>query len=519
MQDYAINSIGETHQNEKAKKGQKKNSAGGYSFKLDDFARLRRFLILGSDSNTFYATKQKLTQENVKSLDKALGKDYVRAIDTIVDINVQGLAPKVDSQIFALAYASVNGKKDVRKYALSHLTKVCRTGTHLFMFLQYRKQLGGKWGTLMREAVKAWYNQPVDKVALQVVKYRNREGWTHLDALRLSHPTPASEVQDAIFKFAKDGTVSSAAPAIIHDHFRMSHATSNNDVIDIIKEVPGIPRESIPTQYLKDPLVWESMLPGMPMTAMIRNIRNMAKYGVFNNKKNVDIVCDKLTSEDLIRKARVHPIHILLALGAYKPFNGSADHPVNMKIVGALDEAFHLAFHNAEPTGKRILIGLDVSSSMDWGEVATGITPCVASSAMCLVTAATENCEIYGFTTSFRRMKFNRGYSIEQAIRETKSMSFGGTDCSLPMEYARKYKKKVDAFIIYTDSETWAGRIHPFQSLKKYRAETGINAKLIVVGMVSNGFTIADPSDPGMLDVVGFDASAPVLMNNFIKGL
>lgn len=29
--------------------------------------------------------------------------------------------------------------------------------------------------------------------------------------------------------------------------------------------------------------------------------------------------------------------------------------------------------------------------------------------------------------------------------------------------------------------------------------------RLVVVGMISNGFTKADPDDPGRLDVVGFD--------------
>ena len=36
--------------------------------------------------------------------------------------------------------------------------------------------------------------------------------------------------------------------------------------------------------------------------------------------------------------------------------------------------------------------------------------------------------------------------------------------------------------------------------------------------MVSNGFTIADPEDGGMLDVVGFDAEAPGAMSDFIAG-
>ena len=44
-------------------------------------------------------------------------------------------------------------------------------------------------------------------------------------------------------------------------------------------------------------------------------------------------------------------------------------------------------------------------------------------------------------------------------------------------------------------------------------------AKLVVVAMVSNGFTIADPDDAGMLDVVGFDSAAPALIADFAKTL
>jgi len=43
----------------------------------------------------------------------------------------------------------------------------------------------------------------------------------------------------------------------------------------------------------------------------------------------------------------------------------------------------------------------------------------------------------------------------------------------------------------------------------------GIGAKLIVVGMVSSGFSIADPDGAGMLDVVGFDTAVPQLMSHF----
>jgi 60 kDa SS-A/Ro ribonucleoprotein len=86
------------------------------------------------------------------------------------------------------------------------------------------------------------------------------------------------------------------------------------------------------------------------------------------------------------------------------------------------------------------------------------------------------------------------------------------------MTVALERKLKFDAFVVLTDNETWAGNIKPFQALRKYRDAMGIDARLIVVGMTATPFSIADPSDRGMLDVVGFDASAPAFMSDFIRG-
>jgi hypothetical protein len=72
--------------------------------------------------------------------------------------------------------------------------------------------------------------------------------------------------------------------------------------------------------------------------------------------------------------------------------------------------------------------------------------------------------------------------------------------------------------VIYTDSETYMGKIHPQAALEQYRAATGIDAKLIVVGMTSNCLTIADPKDLNTLNLAGFDTATPRLINDFIGG-
>jgi 60 kDa SS-A/Ro ribonucleoprotein len=98
-------------------------------------------------------------------------------------------------------------------------------------------------------------------------------------------------------------------------------------------------------------------------------------------------------------------------------------------------------------------------------------------------------------------------------------LPFGGTDCSLPMQHALATGLEIDTFVVYTDNETWHGEIHPYQALLEYRQRTGIDARLIVVAMTATGRTIADPRDPGMLDVAGFDSAVPALIGNFARGL
>ena len=115
-------------------------------------------------------------------------------------------------------------------------------------------------------------------------------------------------------------------------------------------------------------------------------------------------------------------------------------------------------------------------------------------------------------------MNLSRKQRLDDVLKAVDKIPMGATACALPMLWASKTKAKVDVFVIYTDNETWFGSVHPTQALRQYREETGIAAKLIVVGMVANKFTIADPNDAGMLDVVGFDSSAPQLMSEFALG-
>ena len=60
------------------------NSAGGFAWAVDDWTRLRRFLVLGSEGGSYYATERKLTRENAKAVERCLAEDGPRAVAEIV---------------------------------------------------------------------------------------------------------------------------------------------------------------------------------------------------------------------------------------------------------------------------------------------------------------------------------------------------------------------------------------------------------------------------------------------------
>lgn len=520
---------------------QVKNSAGGYSFAVDDWSRLDRFLTLGSEGGSYYATERKLTIENAAVITRLLKGHGERVVERVVAISESGRAPKNDPAILALAMCAKKGDEPTRKAAFAAVPRVCRIGTHLFHFAEYIRAFGG-WGRGTRNAIARWYDAKDAKdLAYQAVKYQSRDGWSNRDLLCLAHPSGTSKEHKAIYNWIVRGegmgeVWEKGSPVELVWAFERAKTADEAETIRLIREY-RLPRECVSTQHLKSAAVWEALLPHMKPEALVRNLGKMTSIGLLAPMSNaVSTIVGKLSDEELLKKARLHPIKVLAALLTYQAgrgVKGSLTWSPVSQVVDVLDAAFYKTFQAIEPTGKRTLLALDVSGSMGMGECAgvPGLTPRVGSAAMSLVTAATEKDHAFvAFTNTGARRSMHHGYAagispltisprqrLDDVVRTVSNIPFGGTDCALPMLWAKENKIAVDTFCVYTDSETWAGSIHPVQALRDYRQATGIGAKLIVIGMVANEFSIADPDDAGMLDVVGFDTAAPSIMADFSR--
>jgi 60 kDa SS-A/Ro ribonucleoprotein len=531
-------------------------AGGGYVFQVGDIERLRRFLILGNEGGTYYASESKLTRKNAQCVLRALAHDGKVVVDMAVDISDKGLAPKNDPAIFVLALASVDSNAEVRKYALAALPKICRIPTHLFTFAQYRQDIGGGWGRGMRAAVAKWYtDQTPAQLAVNALKYPSRNGWSHRDLLRLAHPAAKDEATKAVFDAisAPDGGERLGPQKVKGEKGAVRGEGKGWEALRSIPAVDGwlylrrvdevakemgvnpvvaaagkirsarLQREMVPTELLTKPEVWDALLPNLGYTALLRNLGNLSKCGLLAPlSEAAKYVEAKLGSEDAIRGARVHPFSVLLAARMYaggKGFKGKGEWTAVPQVVDALDHAFDLSFGTIVPTGKRYILGIDVSSSMSYSVSENSpISAAEAAAAFAMITARTEQqYAIMGFAHTFKDLKITAKDSLATVLKKTKDQNFGSTDCALPLRWAREAKIEADVVLVYTDNEMNTGPTHVTTELAKYRQAIG-PIKLGVVGFTATESTVADPKDLGQMNFVGLDASLPQAINAFVTG-
>lgn len=538
----------------------------GYVFATGDWAQLERFLILGADSGTFYAGKQTHGMQNCDVASRCIAEDGVRAVRMAVEISDQGRGIKNAPSILVLAMASAQGNDAARAEAHRSLAKVCRIPTDLFQFCETVDKMRS-WGYGLMNAVSSWYlDRPAMQLAYQLTKYPGRtvvEGdpktrWDHSNVLHMCHPyrfakermTPARAlVLRKLYPWKQNNEENpmSPPPATVIGQYRQLREDYDrvfeflDGLADLRTETNparlaalihkhNFVREHLPTEALQHKAVWEALMANMPLGALMRNLGKLTSLGLLGVpfKDNSKGVVERITSEEYIKHSRVHPAAIMLTLRQYGKGHGdkgSLTWSPDVKVMGALDDAFYKSFNYLPPTGKNFLIAVDVSGSMSgaascWADCtgAPGVAPREAAACIAMVVARVEqNHHLVGFSNGLVDIPIHPRDRLETVIDKMSRIPMGGTDCSAPIVAATANKWPVDCFVSITDNETNCG-VHPSQALEQFRQKSGRDAKAVVGAMVANNRTIFDPNDMNSLMVVGFDTNVPKLISAFAGG-
>lgn len=473
---------------------------------------LERFLLMGSVGPTYkandkFADYSAQDQTAVKTIFEVCPE---QAIDVLTKVIVGRKAPRKPPVLLAIAAALTVDSLKARAEDLAKAS--VHIATDQFVLTKFILGYGrGKGRSFKRQANILYsrldtpeHNRGRELLALNMVKYRSRADWSHRDLLRVSHYKPSKENNDLFRWVVGKGP---AAHPLIQGYEHASSVTTEAQALDVLRQYPALPFEAFPTEVLKSHDLWEALLPNLGNSAIIRNLGRLSSLGVNLHPYEGDI---------LEAAKNLHPVASLSAWRVYtkgRGEKGSLTWPVDKRVGEVLEQGFVQSFGQLKRSEAKVCFGLDVSGSMDTNSsTVAGLNCREVAAAMAMVAMKQQPYMVFGFGSTLTPLEIRDTWSLSQVIDYMKGIRFGSTDCSLPMRHCTANGfSDVDLFAIYTDNET-NQRIKPSEALNTYRNNFNPNAKLATVALQGGAFSIADPSDPGQVDFIGFDPSVPSVM-------
>ncbi len=468
--------------------------------RVENWALLDRFLILGSEENSYRVGRRELDVDQALAVRACLKIDGPRVVRTILDGSAR------DPALFVLALAASPKFADpqTNAAALDALPLVARTGVQLRKFAAFCTKLRG-WGRSLRSAIAEWYvTKPASELARQLLEHEKEPLWSHRDLLRLSHPRPATPVHNALFQWVVEGKPGHLATSEMLDgQLRPMHAfelakraRTEAEIVHLIEDY-RMTTEMVPSRWKTSARVWETLLDTMSYLDLVRKLGHLTAIGLVRPQSaTTALVVARLLDRKRVANSRTHPIALL---DAFRTYRQGGEPPVRWtpveSVIEALNTAFYMSFDNVEPSGKQIFLAVDRSCSM-------GLAQCVGMPSLSAAMGSLALSMIY--------TKTEQRLTVE---------SFQGPPGVAPLaiEDALNRGLSIDAFVVLTDRDHSTGST-PGRTLEKYRQAMGLSTKLALIAMAADRCGMTDPNDPLQMSVAGFDASVPEIVAEFIRG-
>jgi 60 kDa SS-A/Ro ribonucleoprotein len=532
-----------------------------------------------------------------------------QVLDIVRDIYISGRAPKQDMTIYVHALLCRSEDNVLRAAALRFLKEYRTISQIYSWKNIHSKipNADGKitkgFGRAVKRNLNEWIlSKTPDALAYQATKYMSRGEWGIVDLMKCIH-TKTGTGDNRVFK-DKDGNVienknkcegvcesnKNHVPAkpidlvlryIIEgvepmNELAFEYDLTNEPVYKYLKAIDhaktmtnfdktkkanllikiiqkfNLTREQVPTEALSNPMVMAALLTDenrtkitMPMTALLRNLANITRIGVFEENPDIlELVIQHMQNKEVISKSRIHPVNVLTAWFTYRQGHGKMSKHSwipNERINAVLEEIFYLSFKNVKPTGKRICFLIDGSGSMSSESLCDGITNAEAAALMAMVFSRAEansdkpvQHSFYIFTAERKggyggygggstgltdvSDKIHAKSTFNDVFTATQRSDWGMTDISKGITEAAKYNHVYDGFVVLTDNDVNSG-IKPSVALQQYRTKMKLPTKLAVVATLMSDLSVADPKDKGMMDFCGFDSHCPKLLQEFFTDI
>jgi 60 kDa SS-A/Ro ribonucleoprotein len=356
------------------------------------------------------------------------------------------------------------------------------------------------------------------------------------DVLRMARPTPRDNARRALFGWLTNKPVEKWAPASTDelpaearalDAYRK--AASADEQVSLLDGVRL--RWDLLADAARGPSVWKAIARQMGPQALWMNLNSLLRHEVLNDAEMVDFVAAKIADAEEIHSSRQFPYQYL---SAYLNAEDALPH----KIKAALCQAAEIACGNVPVLPGPVVIGLDVSGSMQSpitghrGRGATSKVRCVDVAALFAAAILRRNPDsvVIPFDDKAYHVKLDPQDTILSLAARLAQYGGGGTNCSLPMaEAAGTYRNRSFAgCVLVSDQESWIGTgrqgstavLTAWQEFVKnqvrFQARDDAGPKLVCIDLQPYTTTQA-PDRSDILNVGGFSDAVFRVVASFLS--
>ncbi len=441
-----------------------RNDAGGPAYALGPKHALAQFAATGCFNGTFYADAESQL-DTLKSL--------------IAQVNDNVFLAKLAIYSRERAYlkdmpAALAATLAARDTVLFHqvFDRVIDNGRVLRTLFQMIRsgQFGKKsLSSSLQRAFQRWLNTASPEKLLSASIGHDP---SLRDILRMARPTPSDNSRRALFGWLTDKELPKWAPATevdLPEQVRLLVAFRTAETAE--QQIALLDRLHARWDLLADTAkgakVWAAIAWTMGPQALRMNLNTLQRHGVFNDAAMVRTVADRLADEHEIRRSRQFPYQFFAAY-----LNASDDVPQAIK--AALHKAAEIACGNVPELPGPVVIGLDVSGSMqsavtgNRGRGGTTKMRCVDVAALVAAALLRRNPDsvVVPFDTQAFDAKVDPSDSILSLADRLAKFGGGGTDCSLPIRKANAAyaQRKFAGVVLVSDNESWVYKDRPYYS-------------------------------------------------------
>lgn len=481
-----------------------RNSEGAPAYCFKPEHALAQYAATGCLNSTFYASAEMQAKE-VLALCASVEPEFIAL--TAIYCRERGFMKDMPALLLAMLAV-----RDVKLLG-EVFHRVIDNGKMLRNFVQImRSGVTGRksLGTAPKRMIREWFDARSDEALFNASV---GQAPSMADIIKMVHPKPKDASRQSLYGYliGREHKADDLPEKV--RRFEAFKAGLNT-------EVPDVPFQMLTSLDLRE-REWTEIARNASWQMTRMNLNTFARHGVFEQRGMSELIANRLSNREEIRRARAFPYQLL---AAYK----NADEKVPREVRNALHEAMEIATENVPVIDGKVYVCPDVSGSMSWS--VTGLRQGATSAIRCIDVAAlvasaivrrNRDAEVLPFEQDVVDVRLSVNEPILKNAEKLASIGGGGTSCSAPLALLNRRNAKGELVIFISDNESWvdAGRGRGTALMAEWNAFKSRNpgARLVCIDIQPYATTQAAERED-ILNIGGFSDQVFDVIAEFAAG-